>query len=278
MCDLNNKQYIFRYQLHFYYIRDTKVTNGLTAHLSEIISSFTVKLSKINIEFNSKLIAEIENFKIRDAGYVIKAQKIFLRLNNIEEVHQNDFGRIRFLEKSVVFRFISFNASINNLQKKINQIYADAQSIDFDQYNVSNESEVSNRSRRSSNSTSSSSKNSPFSNPISSFSDNPTSPSSGNSSSSTDSSFGENKECFKRVFNWKKGEEDIINYIFETVKCEIHNLTGKKIGKETVKNFYHYIGDPKFRIVILIMRWIDNKENTGSLDNNNNVNSANNNE
>ena len=69
-----------------------------------------------------------------------------------------------------------------------------------------------------------------------------------------------------------------MDYIFETMKYDICKFTEKKIEKESVKNFYYSIENLKFRIVILIMRWIDNKENTGSLDNNNNVNSANNNE
>src|SRR5438477_603117 len=97
-----------------------------------------------------------------------------------------------------------------DLQKKINQIYADAQSVDFDQYS---ESETSNRSRGSGNSTSSSSGNS-----ISSPSGNSTSgnsPSgnstsgnspSGNSSSSTDSSLDEKRSHFRQVFNSNKGE------------------------------------------------------------------------
>ena len=44
-----------------------------------------------------------------DAGYGTEAQKILERLNNIEETRQNIFGRIRFLEKSITFRFMSIN-------------------------------------------------------------------------------------------------------------------------------------------------------------------------
>ena len=56
-----------------------------------------------------------------------------------------------------------------------------------------------------------------------------------------------------------------MDYMFETVKHKVCKLTGKKIGKETVKNFYR---DPKFRIVMVIMRWVDSKESISSLDNN----------
>src|SRR2546430_573721 len=93
---------------------NTKISNEVTTRLSEINASSTAELGKINTELNSKLTAEIEKFNARDAGYATEAQKIFSRLNNIEEVHQNDFGRIRSLEKSVVSRFVSFDASINN--------------------------------------------------------------------------------------------------------------------------------------------------------------------
>ena len=51
-----------------------------------------------------------------------------------------------------------------------------------------------------------------------------------------------------------------MDYTFEIVRREIRQLTGEKIGKETVKNFYYGGGDPKFRIVMLIMRWVDSKE------------------
>ena len=66
------------------------------------------------------------------------------------------------------------------------------------------------------------------------------------------------------------------DYAFETVRREIRHLTGKNIGKSTVENFYYGKGDPKFSIVMSIMRWVDSKEIV-SLDNNNNASSANNN-
>ena len=42
-----------------------------------------------------------------------------------------------------------------------------------------------------------------------------------------------------------------------------------------MKNFYYCEEDPEFRIVMLIMRWVDSKE-IASLDNNNNASSVNN--
>ena len=61
-----------------------------------------------------------------------------------------------------------------------------------------------------------------------------------------------------------------MDYAFETVRREIRELTGEKVGKETVKNFYYCVEDPKFRIAMLITRWVpvDSKENISSLDNN----------
>src|SRR5437588_10104385 len=64
---------------------NTKITNELSARLSEVNTTFTAELSRINNDLNNKLTAEIGNFKARDAGYTIKAQKILGRLNNIEE-------------------------------------------------------------------------------------------------------------------------------------------------------------------------------------------------
>ena len=85
------------------------------------------------------------------------------------------------------------------------------------------------------------------------------------SSQLSDSALEENRSCFKRVFNSNKEEGETLDYAFETVRREIRQLTGEKIGKETVKNFYYGEGDPKFRIV---MRWVDNKEFSGSANNN----------
>ncbi|PKC05723.1 hypothetical protein RhiirA5_501886 [Rhizophagus irregularis] len=48
---------------------------------------------------------------------------------------------------------------------------------------------------------------------------------------------------------------DTMDYAFETVRREIRELTGEKIGKGTVKSFYYGEGDPKFNTVMSIMRW-----------------------
>ena len=44
------------------------------------------------------------------------------------------------------------------------------------------------------------------------------------------------------------------------------NLLGKRLEKK-LKNFYYGGGDPKFRIVMSIMRWVDSKINN-NLDSN----------
>jgi hypothetical protein len=86
--------------------------------------------------------------------------------------------------------------------------------------------------------------------------------SSSNESSSSrlsDSALEENRSCFKRVFNLEKEVGDTMDYAFETVRREIRELTGEKIGKGTVKSFYYGEGDPKFNTVISIMRWVESK-------------------
>ena len=79
--------------------------------------------------------------------------------------------------------------------------------------------------------------------------------SSSESSSSrlSDSALEENRSHFKRVFNLNKEVGDTMDYAFETVRREIRELTGEKIGKSTVKSFYYGQGDPKFNIVMAIM-------------------------
>ncbi|RGB38804.1 hypothetical protein C1646_740431, partial [Rhizophagus diaphanus] len=73
-----------------------------------------------------------------------------------------------------------------------------------------------------------------------------------------------------REFRLEKGSGETNDCAFETVRCEIRHLTGEKIGKSTVESFYYGKGDPKFRTVMSIMRWVDSKE-IASLDNNNNA-------
>ncbi|CAB5212911.1 unnamed protein product [Rhizophagus irregularis] len=80
------------------------------------------------------------------------------------------------------------------------------------------------------------------------------------------SSLEENRNRFKRVFDSNKEEGETLDYAFETVRREIRHQ--EKIGKSTVENFYYGRGDPKYTTVMSIMRWVDSKEFSGSLDNN----------
>jgi hypothetical protein len=87
------------------------LVNSLHIFLKLILLSLrSSELSKINTELNSKLTAEIEKFKARDAGYASEAQKILNdRINSIEEACCNEFGRISF----------NFNASIETFQNEM---------------------------------------------------------------------------------------------------------------------------------------------------------------
>ncbi len=124
-------------------IFNTKITNKLSAYLSEINSTFIVKLSRINnelnnklneevnvgfsrinIKLNAKLIAEIKKINSHDARYASKTQKILLmvnnmitKLDNIEEVCHNDFGNI-------LSEFTSIKTFIEALRSKMIQYYA----------------------------------------------------------------------------------------------------------------------------------------------------------
>jgi hypothetical protein len=57
----------------------TKIANELSAHLSEVNSTFTAELGKNN----NKLTAEIAKINSRDAGYASEAQKILSMVNNV---------------------------------------------------------------------------------------------------------------------------------------------------------------------------------------------------
>ena len=151
------------------------------------------------------------------------------RLDNIEEACRNDFGNISS-------EFTSIKTSIEALRNEMIQRYAIAQrlQVDFDQLSVANHSSSSESS----------------------------------SSQLSDSALEENRSRFKRVFNSNKEVGDTMDYAFETVRREIREVTGEKIGKGTVKSFYYGEGDPKFNTVMSIMRWVDDKEITRSLDNN----------
>lgn len=53
-----------------------------------------------------------------------------------------------------------------------------------------------------------------------------------NSSSSTNLSLNEKRSHFRQVFNSNKGGRDSLDYVFETVRREICQLTGKKLEKK----------------------------------------------
>src|SRR5215211_3301056 len=112
---------------------NTKIANELSARLSEINSTFTAELDrinndlnnklneevnagfgKINTELNGKLTAEAEKNKARDDDFTREAQEILnditTKVNNIEEACRNEFRRI--------------NVVIENLQNETNQHYA----------------------------------------------------------------------------------------------------------------------------------------------------------
>ena len=104
---------------------NTKITNELSACLSEVNSSFTAELvrnNNNNNELNKKLTGEIVKINSRDAGS--EAQKILsmvnnvtTRLDNIEEACRNDFGNISS-------EFTSIKTSIEALQNEMIQRYA----------------------------------------------------------------------------------------------------------------------------------------------------------
>ena len=155
----------------------------------------------------------------------------FYRWSTILKKSRSDFGNISS-------EFTSIKTSIEALRNEMIQRYAIAQrlQVDFDQLSVANHSSSSESS----------------------------------SSRLSDSSLEENRNRFKRVFNSVKEVGDTMDYAFETVRREIRELSGEKIGKGTVKSFYYGEGDPKFNTVMSIMRWVDDKEITNSLVNNNN--------
>ena len=97
----------------------SKIANELSAHLSEVNSTFTAELVRNNNELNKKLTGEIAKINSRDAGYVSEAQKILsmvnnvtTRLDNIEEACCNDFGNISS-------EFTSIRTSIEALRNEM---------------------------------------------------------------------------------------------------------------------------------------------------------------
>jgi hypothetical protein len=95
----------------------TELNDKFDTCISDINSTFTAKLDRINNDLNNKLTTEAEKIKTRDDDFTREAQKIFsivnnitTKVNNIEEACRNEFSRI--------------NVDIENLQNETNQHYA----------------------------------------------------------------------------------------------------------------------------------------------------------
>ena len=93
---------LFRNQQKFTTKVNIKFANELSTCISEVNSTFTAELDrinndlnnklneevnagfgKINTELNSKLTAEIEKFKACDTGYASEPLRVFLMINNV---------------------------------------------------------------------------------------------------------------------------------------------------------------------------------------------------
>ncbi|CAG8598995.1 876_t:CDS:1 [Ambispora gerdemannii] len=150
------------------------------------------------------------------------------KLDNIEEACRNDFGNISS-------EFTSIKTSIEALRNEMIQRYAIAQrlQVDFDQLSVANHFSSSESS----------------------------------SNRLSDSSLEENRSRFKRVFNSK--EEWGILWIMRLKLLDVKfvNLLGKRLGRVLWKVFIMVKGIQNLT-QMSIMRWVDNKEITSSLDNN----------
>ncbi len=176
-----------------------KISNELSACDIKINTSITMKIIKIKNEINTKIGDKLSTHDTKVTN------ELTTYLSKIISSFIVEFGN--------VFRFVSFNANINNLQKKINQIYADTQSVDFDQYSVFNKFEALNRSCESSNSTnsSSSSSNLPLEENRNRFKRSSNESEALNRSCNSTPSFSlfnssldENRNHFKRVFDLKR--------------------------------------------------------------------------
>ncbi|RGB40894.1 hypothetical protein C1646_752768 [Rhizophagus diaphanus] len=132
---LNNIPEIGKRSLHDQIF--TELNDKFDICISDINSTFTAKLGRINNDLNNKFNEEVN------------------AVNNIEEAYRNEFSRI--------------NVVIKNLQNEINQHYAVVQRSDFDQQSMSNESEANstNESETDLTNSSSSSSSQKFANIIS---------------------------------------------------------------------------------------------------------------
>jgi len=128
---LNNIPEIGKMSLHDQIF--TELNDKFDTCISDINSTFTAKLDRIDNDLNNKLTAEAEKNKARDDDFTKETQKIFSmistvtkRLDRIEEACHNDFGNISS-------EFTSIKASIEILQNDLTQHYAVVQRADFNQ-------------------------------------------------------------------------------------------------------------------------------------------------
>jgi len=238
--------------------------------ISDINSTFTVKLDrinnelnnklneevnagfgKINTELNSKLTAEAEKNKARDDDFTKETQKIFSmistvtkRLDRIEEACHNDFGNISS-------EFTSIKASIEILQNDLAQRYAVVRRADFDQQSVSNESETNGSGLGSSLDSASASTSS-------------SSSSEGSNLSGIFDITGDIKIRFKQHFDRLMKAR---NYTFDemcySVAVDIRSLGGN-IKISTVKNFYSGVGRSTVSTVNQINAWVNSFNNNNA--------------
>ena len=99
---LNNIPEIGKRSLHDQIF--TELNDKFDTYISDINSTFTAELGRINNDLNNKLTADTEKNKARDDNFTRKAQKIFsmvnniiTKVNNIEEACRNEFSRINVI-------------------------------------------------------------------------------------------------------------------------------------------------------------------------------------
>ena len=99
---LNNIPEIGKRSLHDQIF--TELNDKFDTCISDINSTFTAELGRINNDLNNKLTADTEKNKARDDNFTRKAQKIFsmvnniiTKVNNIEEACRNEFSRINVI-------------------------------------------------------------------------------------------------------------------------------------------------------------------------------------
>ena len=101
---------------------NTKITNELSARLSEVNSFFTAELGKNNKLTAKKSIHVMLDIPLRRRKFYLMVNNVTTRLDNIEEACCNDFGNISS-------EFTSIKTSIEALRNEIIQRYAIAQRL-----------------------------------------------------------------------------------------------------------------------------------------------------